>query len=308
MTIICIRHGETTWNRAELMQGWAPTLLTELGREQATQVGARLVDEYDIDRILSLDLYRTKENPIDCRETLLTQVRYTERFFTIHPFLTSDTNLQTPAGTLNHMEYDELQQIYAQDEYYWGTEPNELVKRAVEHAPDRDNLTAIDVGAGEGRDSVYLAEQNIDVTAVDIAPNGLEKAEQLADERGVDIEVTQADINTLELASPVDIFYSIGTIQYLRPENRADTFEHFKIKTISGGIHALFAFVDRDTIPPAPDWGENEYYYDETELHTYYEDWECLYTEDLVFDDDSGGEPHQHAAVEVLYRKPSSNQ
>lgn len=205
------------------------------------------------------------------------------------------------------MKYDELQEMYAGDCYYWGTEPNELVERAVEHAPERSAPTAIDVGAGEGRDSVYLAAHGFDVTAVDVAPNGLEKAERLAAERGVDIEVAQADVNTLALATPVDVFYSIGTIQYLRPENRSEQFTHFKARTNPGGVHALFAFVYRDDIPPAPDWGENEYYYAESELDEYYADWERLYAEDLVFDDDSGGEPHRHAAVEAIYRKPTSN-
>lgn len=60
-TIVAIRHGETTWNREERMQGWAPTPLTERGREQAGKVAEALVDEYDINRILSSDLYRAKE-------------------------------------------------------------------------------------------------------------------------------------------------------------------------------------------------------------------------------------------------------
>lgn len=60
-TIVAVRHGETTWNREERMQGWAPTPLTDLGREQAGQVGAAIGDEYETDRILSSDLYRTME-------------------------------------------------------------------------------------------------------------------------------------------------------------------------------------------------------------------------------------------------------
>jgi tellurite methyltransferase len=202
------------------------------------------------------------------------------------------------------MEYDELQQMYAGEEYYWGTEPNQLAERVIRYAPERDDLTAIDVGAGEGRDSVYLAEQGVTVTAIDIAPNGLEKAQQLAEEHGVDITVHKADVNTLSLSKEIDILYSIGTIQYLHPNSRAEQFERFKAQTRPGGIHALFAFVDRDDIPPAPDWGDNEYYYSEAELKGYYDDWECLYSKELVFDDDSGGEPHQHAAVEVIYRAP----
>ena len=60
-TIVAVRHGETTWNRERLMQGWAPAPLTELGREQAHRVGETLANEYVVDRILSSDLYRTKE-------------------------------------------------------------------------------------------------------------------------------------------------------------------------------------------------------------------------------------------------------
>jgi len=60
-TIVTVRHGETTWNRTQRVQGWAPTQLTDRGREQAGQLGAALTERYDIDRILSSDLHRTRE-------------------------------------------------------------------------------------------------------------------------------------------------------------------------------------------------------------------------------------------------------
>lgn len=205
------------------------------------------------------------------------------------------------------MEFDELQSIYAGDDYYWGTDPNELAKRAVDLAPDRPEPVAIDVGAGEGRDAVYLAERGMEVTAVDVAPNGLAKAERLADERGVEIRTERGDVNELRIAEPVDVFYSIGTIQYLRPGNRHAQFDRFKEHTNPGGIHALFAFVDHEDVPPAPDWGENEHFYARDELLGYYADWDLLSDESFVFEDDSGGEPHRHAAREVIYRKPDGD-
>ncbi|MCU4974205.1 histidine phosphatase family protein [Halobacteria archaeon AArc-m2/3/4] len=67
-TIVIVRHGETTWNRQQRLQGWAPTPLTDLGREQAGQLGAALTEGYDIDRILSSDLYRTEETVEILRE------------------------------------------------------------------------------------------------------------------------------------------------------------------------------------------------------------------------------------------------
>jgi len=60
-TIVMVRHGETTWNRKQLLQGWAPAPLTDRGRERAGQLGATLAARYDIDRILSSDLHRTEE-------------------------------------------------------------------------------------------------------------------------------------------------------------------------------------------------------------------------------------------------------
>ncbi len=45
----------------------------------------------------------------------------------------------------------------ADESFDWGTDHNELAARAVEHAPDRADLRAVDIGAGEGRDAVHLA-------------------------------------------------------------------------------------------------------------------------------------------------------
>jgi len=202
------------------------------------------------------------------------------------------------------MEYDELQSIYAGAEYYWGTEPNALAERALEYAPEGDSLAVVDVGAGEGRDSVLFAEAGHDVLAVDVSPNGLAKAERLADDRGVELSALQGDVNTLALDEPVDVFYSIGTMQYLRPELRERQFAHFRELTVPGGVHALFAFVDHPDVPPAPDWGDNEHFYAPGELPGYYDDWELLFSREFTFDDDSGGEPHVHAAEEYVFRNP----
>lgn len=200
------------------------------------------------------------------------------------------------------MEYEELQERYGREPFYWGTEPNDFARTTAEYAPDGG--TVVDIGAGEGRDAVFFAEEGFDVLAVDIAPNGLEKAKELADERGVDIRTSVGDINTTELDSPVDVVYSIGTIQYLRPGERAGRFAHFQRLTEPGGLHALFAFVTHPDVEPAPDWGDNEQLYEQGELDSYYSDWTRIDGDAFVFEDDSGGEPHRHAAEQVLYRKP----
>ncbi|WP_254537583.1 hypothetical protein [Halomarina litorea] len=55
------------------------------------------------------------------------------------------------------MHREELGAMDADESFDWGTDHNELAARAVEHAPDRADLRAVDIGAGEGRDAVHLA-------------------------------------------------------------------------------------------------------------------------------------------------------
>lgn len=60
-TVLLVRHGETAWNREGRIQGWAPTPLTERGRQQASQVAAHLAAERDVDRVVASDLRRATE-------------------------------------------------------------------------------------------------------------------------------------------------------------------------------------------------------------------------------------------------------
>ncbi len=80
----------------------------------------------------------------------------------------------------------------AGDEYLFGTEPN----RFLAHRADllRNGRTALCVADGEGRNSVWLAEQGLEVTAVEISAVAVEKARRLAAGRGVKIEFMQADM------------------------------------------------------------------------------------------------------------------
>ncbi|XVH33469.1 class I SAM-dependent methyltransferase (plasmid) [Haloferacaceae archaeon DSL9] len=199
------------------------------------------------------------------------------------------------------MEFEERERIYGKEEYYWGTEPNQMAERTVEIASKvAGDVTVIDIGAGEGRDAVFFAERGWNVYAVDVSHNGLKKAEQLAERKSVDIETIQADANELTFPMSVDVVYSSGTVQYIRPENRNQQFSHFKSRTADNGVHAIFAFVDHPEISTPPDWTENEHLYEPGELAGYYEEWNTIQYDEIVFDDDSGDEPHQHAA-EILF-------
>ena len=76
--------------------------------------------------------------------------------------------------------------------YLFGTAPNAFLAAQADRL--RGRKTALSVADGEGRNGVWLAEQGLDVLAVDYSPTALAKAETLARERGVRLRTEVADL------------------------------------------------------------------------------------------------------------------
>ena len=99
---------------------------------------------------------------------------------------------------------------YSGDELVWTSTPNQfLVAEAVGLRPGR----AVDLACGEGRNSIWLAEQGWEVTGIDFSPVSLDKAKRLADLLGVKVTWIEADIE--ERVPPQDGF-DLVTMLYLQ--------------------------------------------------------------------------------------------
>jgi SAM-dependent methyltransferase len=108
------------------------------------------------------------------------------------------------------MRRDAWNQRYAGSELLWTAEPNRfLVAETESLTPGR----ALDLACGEGRNAVWLAERGWEVTGVDFANVGLEKARGLAAARGVDATWIQADLLGYE---PPQQAFDLVAILYLQ--------------------------------------------------------------------------------------------
>lgn len=90
----------------------------------------------------------------------------------------------------------------------WGLLRYEVVRettaRALSELPGR--LRVIDVGGGDGSDSLPLAEEGHEVTVLDSAPELLARAEQTAADRGIPgVRVLHADLDDLESGDGGDV-------------------------------------------------------------------------------------------------------
>lgn len=85
---------------------------------------------------------------------------------------------------------------YNEDEYVYGKLPNDFLAENYEVIPKGKVLS---LAEGEGRNAIFLALQGYDVTAVDASKIGLEKAQKLAEEKGVKITTILANLEDFEI-------------------------------------------------------------------------------------------------------------
>lgn len=82
---------------------------------------------------------------------------------------------------------------YQGEELVFTADPESFLGLEVEGlAPGR----ALDLGSGEGRNSLWLAERGWRVTAVDFSDVGVAKARRLAEARGVEVDWVVADLRS----------------------------------------------------------------------------------------------------------------
>jgi tellurite methyltransferase len=199
--------------------------------------------------------------------------------------------------------YDER---YARPGLYWGSKPTQLARAAARVARSLPRLprTLVDLGSGEGRDSIYFARQGYRVLGLDISSVGVRKAERRASLLGVNARFQVGDIRTYRLSRRVDVVFCSGALNNLPRRIRASRFEHFKTNTAPGGINAMNADVPKPYIPPQ---SSNPFAspFRSGELLGYYWDWEILDSGQGEFISNSGGVPHRKAMDVVIARKPA---
>jgi SAM-dependent methyltransferase len=118
--------------------------------------------------------------------------------------------------------------------YQFGKEPNAFLKAQAHRLPATGS--ALSVADGEGRNGVWLAEQGLDVVAIDFSPAAIEKSRALAAERGVRLRTEIADVTTWRWpATAYDVVVAIF-VQVVFPAERMKFFANLKGVLRPGGL------------------------------------------------------------------------
>lgn len=132
---------------------------------------------------------------------------------------------------------------FAAEGFLFGTEPNAWLR---EHAGVwRPGQRVLSVADGEGRNSVWLAQQGLQVQAFDISPVGVAKARAFAARAGVAVDYALADIDGWPW--PQAAFDGIAAIfvQFADPPRRQRLFARMVAALAPGGTLLLQGYTPR---------------------------------------------------------------
>jgi SAM-dependent methyltransferase len=143
---------------------------------------------------------------------------------------------------------------YSEEGYIYGTAPNDFLAANYQRMPKGNVLCLAD---GEGRNSVFLAEQGYTVTAVDASSVGIEKGKRLAAERGVKVESIHADLAEFSI-EPNHWQGVVSIFAHVPPPVRKRIHGQVVAGLVPGGVLLLEAYTPKQLEfgtggPPVPE-------------------------------------------------------
>jgi len=192
---------------------------------------------------------------------------------------------------------------YHDNEFYWGTKPSSTARIFLQMFPPHEGQTLVEIGCGEGRDSIFFARNGYLVRGFDFSSEGVKKSIAWANQLNLSIDFFQADINEYRLDMPYDAVFGSGALHYIPQGLREKTIANYKQFTNPGGIHAFMVPIHKPFLPRNPEDDPLEQDWISGEILTYYQDWKIEYfTEEILDDGDSG---YKWAFNRIIASEPS---
>ena len=161
----------------------------------------------------------------------------------------------------------------------------------------------LDVGCGEGRNSIFLTEQGHEVDAFDLSKAGIEKAKAIAAVKGLDINFFVCDLGNFIFDKNYDVILSHGVLHLPEKVLRDKFITEAQQHTKPSGYNIIGVFTNR--LPATPDNAPfTKSLFDIGELPAKYAKWTLLSHDESTFKDSHpGGISHEHAYERIIAQK-----
>jgi len=203
-----------------------------------------------------------------------------------------------------------------QDEYkasscFWGTQPAKYIRYFVENLGlNLNGMMTLDVGAGEGKNAVYLASHGARVHAVDasaialsrfsLQPGYIEAAYRITTE-AKDARALEYSNNSFDIIVAYGFFHCLDSIDEIRSFIRK-----MKSWIKSSGYFIGSTFTSQLPIPDSQSYLSSEALLPLSELKVLFQDWTIIIYEDDIITEvhPTAKIPHQHSLSRIIAKKP----
>ncbi len=208
---------------------------------------------------------------------------------------------------MDHKEFWTVRYQSAGNDYLFGRKPSEFLTK--NRALFQTDQSALMIGDGEGRNSVWLAAQGLKVTANEICHVAIERAKKLAQESNVHVEIVECNILSQESSMHFDkdsFDWVAGIfIQFANAEDRKKLFSLMKAVTKPNGRVMLLGYTPKQLEYKTGGPTSIENLYTQKLLQNSFHDWDI---EELIeYEKDiSEGVGHNgiSALIGMVARKP----
>lgn len=114
----------------------------------------------------------------------------------------------------------------------------------VEILHDYPIKSALELGCGEGRNAVYMAKNDLIVSAVDLSDSAIKNAEVFANENGVNIDFICGNVFDMQFGDKFDFIYDSGLFHHLAPHRRLSYLDLLNKHLKDNGYFALCCFAE----------------------------------------------------------------
>lgn len=137
----------------------------------------------------------------------------------------------------------------------------------------------LDLGCGQGRNSLFLADRGFDVTSYDLSPNMIESLLGIIAKEGIrNIHVEQYDINHAEIKGQYDLIMSTVVLMFVNRDNIPAIIKDMQNHTNTNGYNLIVSAMSTEAYP----FTDFPFTFSEGELQKYYQDWEIIHYNENV--------------------------
>lgn len=132
---------------------------------------------------------------------------------------------------------------------------------------------ALDLGCGQGRNALFLAQHGFDVTAVDQNELSLEMLQSIVEQEDLEMLVGLYDINSASIGQTYDFIVSTVVLMFLQAERIPAIIRNMQEQTSIGGYNLIVCAMDTEDYPCSVNF---PFTFKERELANYYQEWELV--------------------------------